>query len=116
MNCPDGRPSLRAARASSPHTGGLSGNEGVDSEESVLGMGHALDDLNSKVDELLSTPNAAEGEADIALHMIDDWLVRHQEAGGHPPEQHPSTGPEVHLATFRRYVHRQFLRTKTSGL
>lgn len=101
MNCPDGRPSLRAVRVQSSVSAGHSGKSGVNSDEPAVGMGHELDDLNAKVDELLGAPNAAEGEADNALHMIDDWLVRHQEAGGHPPEQYPSTGPECHLLTRR---------------
>ena len=99
LSCPDGRPSLQAARAGSPSTDDPSSpryGDGVDSELSEPGLRDELPALNDKVDELLE-----EGEPEIALHMIDDWLERHHDAGGHPPERHPSTGQEVHLLTRR---------------
>lgn len=95
MNCPDGRPSLRAVRVSGP-VDESEGDSSDDPEEAVPGCLQELPDLNAKLAELLE-----DGEADIALHLIDDWLARHHEAGGHPPEKHPSTGPEVQLLTYR---------------
>ena len=93
-SCPDGRPSLRAARSS--HAAEESEDESETSSEPEPGLGHELPDLNARAAELLQN-----GDADTALHLIDDWLGRHHEAGGHPPERHPSTGPEVHLLTLR---------------
>eukprot|EP01043_Picozoa_sp_COSAG02_P030724 COSAG02_NODE_1976_length_10205_cov_59.713141_4_plen_1338_part_00 len=94
MSCPDGRQSLRAARGS--HLAEDSGDESETGSEPEPGLGHELPDVNAQAAELLQ-----DGDADTALHLIDDWLGRHNEAGGHPPERHPSTGPEVHLLTLR---------------
>lgn len=93
MNCPDGRPSLRAARSSSPGRGSQQSKTCADSDSGLL---HELPDLNVTVSELLE-----KGEADSALHLIDNWLERHQEAGGHPPDRRRTPGPAFQLLAHR---------------
>ena len=95
MSCPDGRPRLRAARVGRPDDVSTSGSE-TRSEKAEPGLGYELPEVNAHVAELLE-----KGEADTALLVIDSWLERHHEAGGHPPEKYPSTGPEVQLLTHR---------------
>ena len=94
-SCPDGRPCLRAARVGRSDDERASESE-TQPEKAEPGLGHELPELNVQVAELLE-----KGEADTALLVIDSWLERHHEAGGHPPEKLPSTAPEVQLLAHR---------------